>query len=114
MVAGDPDQASFGDCHGGRQRHPDLGSDSRHPPRHCKVEEEPEFRGAGNSAAAGGRLTPDQFWPVHPDPACDFFRPRLLMSPESTSPEVALPMSGDVDSANQYSPFISERAVFFT
>src|SRR5512138_513056 len=69
MVAGDPHQAFAGHRDGGCQRHPNLGSDPRHPPRDLEVEEDGECRRAECPAGTRSPSAADELRVIHPDPA---------------------------------------------
>src|SRR5215216_8031671 len=79
MVAGNPQQTPIGGYHGGCQRHPDLGSDPGHSPRHCQIEEKQKLGRVGDSATTRSSSPPHELWIIHPDFAGDRICPRLII-----------------------------------
>src|SRR5215212_2303133 len=79
MVAGNPDQTSFGNRHGRCQRHPNLGSHSSHSTSDSVVEEKQKCGRTRFAAAPRNSFAPNELWTLTSHPARHCIRTRILV-----------------------------------
>ena len=83
MVVGNSRQAYFRNRHGGGQRDPDLGSNTRYSPRDRSIKEKPEYKRDRFSPPKRSSIAPNEFWTLIAHSARNRFRSCFLVLPGS-------------------------------